>query len=213
MERGKRIELSASAWKAEVLPLYEPRINNNMKLHTEIDIPNVESIKEQALKIIGPEYFDAAKPIFAYLPDSIRVFLAIPELKSFLDSQGWTEHVTGIMLNIIPPGGVSTIHIDAPMFNKSFNIPLSGYEVSYVDFFKQIGEPTFKDKPDSEKSTKFKFWTFERKDVELIERYQTTGPYMLRTDIPHQVINNGTSKRAILLVRLSHKLDLSQYYI
>jgi hypothetical protein len=25
MERGKRIELSASAWKAEVLPLYEPR--------------------------------------------------------------------------------------------------------------------------------------------------------------------------------------------
>ncbi len=27
LERGKRIELSASAWKAEVLPLYEPRIN------------------------------------------------------------------------------------------------------------------------------------------------------------------------------------------
>ena len=26
LERGKRIELSASAWKAEVLPLYEPRI-------------------------------------------------------------------------------------------------------------------------------------------------------------------------------------------
>jgi hypothetical protein len=25
VERGKRIELSASAWKAEVLPLYEPR--------------------------------------------------------------------------------------------------------------------------------------------------------------------------------------------
>ena len=25
LERGKRIELSASAWKAEVLPLYEPR--------------------------------------------------------------------------------------------------------------------------------------------------------------------------------------------
>jgi hypothetical protein len=27
MERGKRIELSALAWKAKVLPLYEPRIN------------------------------------------------------------------------------------------------------------------------------------------------------------------------------------------
>ena len=25
MERGKRIELSALAWKAKVLPLYEPR--------------------------------------------------------------------------------------------------------------------------------------------------------------------------------------------
>ena len=26
MERGKRIELSALAWKAKVLPLYEPRL-------------------------------------------------------------------------------------------------------------------------------------------------------------------------------------------
>lgn len=26
MERGMRIELTASAWKAEVLPLYEPRV-------------------------------------------------------------------------------------------------------------------------------------------------------------------------------------------
>ena len=29
MEQGKRIELSASAWKAEVLPLYEPCVNTN----------------------------------------------------------------------------------------------------------------------------------------------------------------------------------------
>ena len=27
LERGKRIELSALAWKAKVLPLYEPRSN------------------------------------------------------------------------------------------------------------------------------------------------------------------------------------------
>ena len=27
MERGNRIELSALAWKAKVLPLYEPRID------------------------------------------------------------------------------------------------------------------------------------------------------------------------------------------
>ena len=26
VERGKRIELSALAWKAKVLPLYEPRV-------------------------------------------------------------------------------------------------------------------------------------------------------------------------------------------
>ena len=32
MERGKRIELSALAWKAKVLPLYEPRIN--ILMHT-----------------------------------------------------------------------------------------------------------------------------------------------------------------------------------
>jgi hypothetical protein len=36
MERGKRIELSASAWKAEVLPLYEPRINTHMHIYDAI---------------------------------------------------------------------------------------------------------------------------------------------------------------------------------
>ena len=30
MERGRRIELLALAWKAKVLPLYEPRINISM---------------------------------------------------------------------------------------------------------------------------------------------------------------------------------------
>ena len=32
MERGRRIELLALAWKAKVLPLYEPRIN--ILMHT-----------------------------------------------------------------------------------------------------------------------------------------------------------------------------------
>jgi hypothetical protein len=36
LERGKRIELSASAWKAEVLPLYEPRINILMHIYDAI---------------------------------------------------------------------------------------------------------------------------------------------------------------------------------
>jgi hypothetical protein len=185
-----------------------------MKLHTEIDVPDLESIKDQALKIIGPEYFEIPDPIFAYLPDNIKVFLAIPELRSFLDSRGWTSHVTGIMLNIIPPGGVSTIHIDPLPFNKSFNIPLCGYELSYVDFFKQVdGLPQPAKEEYSELTTKFNYLKFKRKDVELIERYQTIGPYILRTDIPHQVINNSTAKRAILLIRLNQDLDLSETYV
>ena len=36
MERGKRIELSALAWKAKVLPLYEPRINTFMYIYDAI---------------------------------------------------------------------------------------------------------------------------------------------------------------------------------
>ena len=36
LERGKRIELSALAWKAKVLPLYEPRINKFMHTYDAI---------------------------------------------------------------------------------------------------------------------------------------------------------------------------------
>ena len=37
MERGKRIELSALAWKAKVLPLYEPRVLNTYMIITPVD--------------------------------------------------------------------------------------------------------------------------------------------------------------------------------
>ena len=36
LERGKRIELSALAWKAKVLPLYEPRINKFVSSSTSL---------------------------------------------------------------------------------------------------------------------------------------------------------------------------------
>ena len=36
MERGRRIELLALAWKAKVLPLYEPRINTCMHTYDAI---------------------------------------------------------------------------------------------------------------------------------------------------------------------------------
>ena len=57
MERGKRIELSASAWKAEVLPLYEPRINKFMYI-TYLDFPNIpEELLESIEDIINkPRY-------------------------------------------------------------------------------------------------------------------------------------------------------------
>jgi hypothetical protein len=184
-----------------------------MKRHYEIDIPDVESIRQQAIAIIGSAYLDSPKTVFAYLPDSKKLFLGIPELKSFLDNKGWTDSVTGIMLNVIPAGNTSTIHIDAPIFSRSFNIPLQGYEQSYVDFFEELKQPEFIDKPKSDISGSYKFSTYQRQDVELVERYQTTGPYILRTDIPHQVINEGKSNRSILLVRLSTQLDMGEYDI
>jgi hypothetical protein len=43
MERGKRIELSALAWKAKVLPLYEPRIKN-MVPRRRLELPRLSAL-------------------------------------------------------------------------------------------------------------------------------------------------------------------------
>ena len=40
MERGRRIELLALAWKAKVLPLYEPRVLNTYMIITPVDKQN-----------------------------------------------------------------------------------------------------------------------------------------------------------------------------
>jgi hypothetical protein len=36
MERGRRIELLALAWKAKVLPLYEPRIGSSKTINSSL---------------------------------------------------------------------------------------------------------------------------------------------------------------------------------
>ena len=185
-----------------------------MKLYTEINVPNVESIRIQALKIINPDKFIDQKPAFVYIPNNIEMFLSIPELKEFLDNKGWTNHITGIMFNVMQAHSMSLIHIDPLLFNKSFNIPLSGYELSYLDFYKKkIKDSTLTVNSNNEVSDRFSFWSFEKEDVEFISRYQTNTPFMLRTEVPHQVINNSSSKRVNLLIRLSYKLDLSEIYV
>ena len=48
MERGRRIELLALAWKAKVLPLYEPRIKEQ-KAEVEVFFPKKDNPQQTVL--------------------------------------------------------------------------------------------------------------------------------------------------------------------
>lgn len=195
-----------------------------MKLHAEVSVPDVESIKTQALIIIkhaletlGHDFNDpetSKKLLFVRLPDNIKIFLEIPELKSFLDNNRWTNYITGIMFNTAPPNTTGLIHIDPPWTNKSFNIPIIGYESSFVNFYRiknNVSKHT--EIEPNVTSGSITFSAFNPDDVEFIEQYQTLGPHIVKIDGPHQIVNSSSSIRINLLIRLSHELDISQHYV
>ena len=81
MERGKRIELSALAWKAKVLPLYEPRIKN-FGAPEETRTPKIWLLRPTRIPIPSPgqnlhiethyssaEQFDCSAVCFYMVPD------------------------------------------------------------------------------------------------------------------------------------------------
>ncbi len=58
LERGKGIEPSASAWKAEVLPLYEPRMVHHQIVKERIKNPGVFSSRVSVDRYLQQFYRD-----------------------------------------------------------------------------------------------------------------------------------------------------------
>ena len=210
MERGKRIELSASAWKAEVLPLYEPRINNLMKYYEPITLNNLQIIQEKVFNIFPKEMIDSKVNNLFYLPDNINLFLSISELRTELDRLGWTQHVLGFAFYVVPPNSGSMIHLDSGEIIHSFNIPIKNCKNTFVNFYKTTSQPIKRTYIAYDKEVNY--FMFNPHTCELVDKLEMNTPHVIKVKEAHNITNLNTGSRITLLIRLKSNLDLSYLF-
>ena len=87
MERGKGIEPSALAWKARVLPLYEPRINFGATGQNRTGTPLWNQILSLTCLPISPQSHDTL--IIYYFIKNVNYFGAPGEIRTHTPFEHW----------------------------------------------------------------------------------------------------------------------------
>jgi hypothetical protein len=210
LERGKRIELSASAWKAEVLPLYEPRINNQMKYYAPIYIKNLKTIQEKVFNLFPKDILEKKVNNLFYIPNNINVFLNIPELKQGLDELGWTPYVFLFAFYIVQPTSGTTVHIDSGEMVHSFNVPILNCDNTYVNFYSTTEQPVMTTYVEYDK--KINYFKFNPSYCELVDKLEMLTPHVIKVKEVHNITNLNTGPRITLLIRLKKEICLEHLF-
>ena len=188
MERGKRIELSASAWKAEVLPLYEPRINTfNMTNCVDINLHLNPLIEGVDIKSYGTA-FHIQLPISNLNPELIRLLNSL-DLKILLVELFYTKPFTKTGIHIDVTGGDYT----------KLNFIFGGKDSVMI---------WYKSKDDIKKSTSktlinTSYISYRQHEVDMIDKQTVKFPSIVQAGIPHNIINYSEPRwcLSIVLVR------------
>ena len=183
MERGKRIELSASAWKAEVLPLYEPRINKNMLYYKSVSIPYspvldtriITCIQRQHVKLnltqLNPEFIEYFKTLNIYI-SFVEVF--------------YTK-----------PNTTTDIHIDAsPSDITKINYIYGGLDsqmIWYVPNDETCGERKLT-------CVNSNYVAFTKDEVTQVYADALTMPSIVQVGTPHNIINYSQARHCLSLI-------------
>lgn len=134
--------------------------------------------------------------------------------------------IGGIIIFKKPHGGISPIHTDILkvdnnwiVWNCAINYNISSSN-SKMLWFKSSAKQlisNISDQPDHYVLSGIHYGTFGNKDIyskefEIIEKHQITKPSLVRTHIPHTVINNDNHDRICLSIRFSENPSYEQVY-
>ena len=176
-------------------------MNNQMKYHKNITIDNLQILQEKIIRSIPMKY--DLFPGLIYIPNNKKLFLGIPELASVIESMGLTNYIRGIAVNTFRKT-TSPIHLDKGLVKYSLNIPLCGYNGTYLEYFttdKQPIEKVTSTLLDTELASTY--YAYPVEDCILDETVCVDGPIVINIKAPHRFVNPFDEKRSILLIRLS----------
>lgn len=168
-------------------------MNNYLPVYFE----NLEHIQSRVLDFF-PNDKRHGQSLF-YIKDNVKHFLSIPELKDNLDRLRVREYVNLIGFYYIPTTTVSGTfkHIDYGDNNYSLNVPISGCNNTWVNFYKSDIEPVLK-----YNNAGVRYYHCDQESCILTERFEMNHPYVINVKTIHNVVNTNPEPRITLLIRL-----------
>lgn len=178
-----------------------------MSYYYTTHLENLSEIQQEVLSKIPDS--ELAKSSLFYLKDHYNLFLNGTLLGVTLAKMNMLEHVSGVGLIVVMPYSGIPIHCDTGTYKHSLNIPIQGYDHTYVSFYKSLEEPNMVqvDKPNDSHQHGHGYLHYDIDKCKLLNRFESTSPYIMDTQVPHDVYNNSNVTRVMLLARLKHTIN------
>jgi hypothetical protein len=164
-----------------------------------IEVVNLNTIREKILRLL-PKYTMPFRSNFFYIPK--EEILGIEELKLDLTNMGLLNYIDATGINFYYKN-IPIIHVDTGNFKYSLNIPISGYSNTYINYYNSSIEPALKSKGT------VSWLEYDTSNCTLIERFESTTPAIVNTQVPHAFENFNNAPRIMLLLRLNKTIDSS----
>ena len=175
--------------------------------YKSLSIDNLSDVQNEVLNITSIDsLLDIAskeRGTIHYIHSSEYVFNHSPSLSTFFNKIGLLEHKESILFgwNLVPPGVKSSIHLDSPSSTYSINIPIANYKGTFLHQYKANASGDILDYPVIGKKLNGTF--FKPEDCELVETHETTTPWIVNIQLPHQFHNPSKDKyRYTLLCKI-----------
>jgi hypothetical protein len=167
-----------------------------MSNYQSVHINNLDIITQKALALVPKQRLDNTG--LFYLENNKELFLSIPELREELIRLELLDHVYGIAVYVVYSSTPMSIHEDSGYILYSLNLPLSGYENTFVNFY----QPSV---PAQEKISHNgnRFFHYPEADCELVDQLEMTTPHIINVKVPHAVVNQNTEPRITMLIRFN----------
>jgi hypothetical protein len=171
-----------------------------MTYYKLVSVDNLSKIQEDALKVF-PNYVKNKNSLF-YIRDSVNILLSFKSIKTLVNNFGICDYLTeGIAFNITQPKVTIPIHCDSGTYTYSLNIPLTSCKNTYVSFYDTLAEKVFT----SVENSRVTYYRCPENESTLIKSVEINSPYILNTQIPHNVRNDSNEVRITMLIRINNK--------
>lgn len=180
-----------------------------MKYYSPIHLEKLKIIQTKVFDIFPKTELSSKENLF-YIPDNLKLFFDISELKSELDNMNWSQYVHSFGFYVINKTYGTPIHIDSGDCLYSFNIPILNCKNTFVNFYNTDKAPTKKSYVAYNKIVDY--YSFNPTDCALQDKLEMTTPYVIKVKEVHNVTNINSLPRITLLIRLKKEINLDHLF-